>query len=132
MVPDQTAAEAEAKLRAHLARRGYQDIGIEVTGAYGPFQTEEDAAVNKAAENVYKRFGAAVTVMPRSPGSNPGYIFADAPISLPRSHFGFGHGGRLHAPDEFYVIDSANPKVRGFTGAVEGYVDFLYELALLV
>lgn len=131
LVPDQTAQEAERKLREHLERRGFFDISINITGSYGPNQTDEDAPVNRAARNVYRRAGVPVATMPRSPGSNPGYIFTDAPISLPRGHFGFGHGGRLHAPDEYYVIDPVNTKILSFTQAVEGYVNFLYELSVV-
>jgi hypothetical protein len=41
----------------------------------------------------------------------------------------FGHGSGAHAPDEYFVIESSNPKVMGWDGAVRSYVDYLYELA---
>jgi acetylornithine deacetylase/succinyl-diaminopimelate desuccinylase-like protein len=47
---------------------------------------------------------------------------------LPAGHFGLGHGGGAHAPDEYYVIESSNPKVQGIDGATRSYVEFLYEL----
>jgi hypothetical protein len=34
-----------------------------------------------------------------------------------------------HAPDEYYVIESANPKVASFDDAVMSYVEYLYQLA---
>jgi hypothetical protein len=40
-----------------------------------------------------------------------------------------GHGGRAHAPDEFYLIESKDPRVAGLREATMGYVEFLYELA---
>jgi len=43
-------------------------------------------------------------------------------------HFGLGHGSGAHAPDEYFVIESSNPKVMGWDGAVRSYVDYLYEL----
>jgi len=33
-----------------------------------------------------------------------------------------------HAPDEYYIIESANPKIQGFDGAVMSFVEYLYEL----
>ena len=33
------------------------------------------------------------------------------------------------APDEYFLIDSANPKVAGLDGAVRSFVDLLYTLA---
>jgi hypothetical protein len=33
-----------------------------------------------------------------------------------------------HAPDEYYIIESANPKIQGFDGAAMSFVEYLYEL----
>jgi acetylornithine deacetylase/succinyl-diaminopimelate desuccinylase-like protein len=129
LVPDQTAAEAERKLKAHLAKRGYGDISVNVTGGYDPTQTEESSPLIQASLEVYRRAGLDVGLSPRLAGSWPGYIFTGAPVSLPAGHFGFGHGGRQHAPDEYYVIEAEHPKLRGMAGATEGYVEFLYALA---
>ena len=129
LVPDQTAAEAERKLKAHLAKRGYGDIAVNVTGGYDPTQTEESSALIQASLAVYRRSGVDVGLSPRLAGSWPGYIFTGAPVSLPAGHFGFGHGSRQHAPDEYYVIEAEHPKLRGMAGATEGYVEFLYALA---
>jgi len=30
---------------------------------------------------------------------------------------------------EYYVIESANPKIQGIDGAVRSYVEYLYEVA---
>jgi hypothetical protein len=35
---------------------------------------------------------------------------------------------RAHAPDEFFLIDSADPKVAGYRDAVKSYVDYLYQM----
>jgi acetylornithine deacetylase/succinyl-diaminopimelate desuccinylase-like protein len=131
LVPDQTADEASAKLRAHLAKRGYGDIEVKVTGGYNPTQTDENAPLIKAMEGVYRAEGVEFTLSPRLAGSWPGYIFTDPPVSLAAGHFGLGHGARQHAPDEYYVIESANPKVRGMAGSTLSYVEYLYALAAL-
>jgi len=44
-------------------------------------------------------------------------------------HFGLGYGTGQHAPDEFYLIESANPKVQGYDGAALSYVEYLFEVA---
>jgi hypothetical protein len=62
-------------------------------------------------------------------GSWPGYVFTGEPLNLPAGHFGLGHGNGAHAPDEYLIIESSNPKVRGFDGAVRSQVEDLYELA---
>jgi acetylornithine deacetylase/succinyl-diaminopimelate desuccinylase-like protein len=129
LVPDQTAADCEAKLKAHLAKRGYGDIEVKVTGGYDPTQTDENSPLIKASTAVYKELGLPVSLSPRLAGSWPGYIFTGAPVSLPAGHFGTGHGSRAHAPDEYYVIESSNPAVQGMADATLAYVKHLYALA---
>jgi acetylornithine deacetylase/succinyl-diaminopimelate desuccinylase-like protein len=129
LVPDQTAAEAAAKLKAHLAKRGYGDIEVNVTGGYDPTQTDEHSSLIKASTAVYKHEGLPVSLSPRLAGSWPGYIFTGPPVSLPAGHFGTGHGSRAHAPDEYYVIESSNPIVQGMADATLSYVMHLYALA---
>ena len=51
------------------------------------------------------------------------------PLNLPAGQFGLNYGGGAHAPDEFFVIKPANPKVAGLDGATASYVDLLYALA---
>ena len=41
----------------------------------------------------------------------------------------FAAGTGAHAPNEYYVIDSTNPKVSGLDGAVGSFVEYLYALA---
>jgi acetylornithine deacetylase/succinyl-diaminopimelate desuccinylase-like protein len=128
LVPDMTAAEALAALKAHLAKRGFGDIEVNMTGGYDPTSTAADSALVRAQAAVYRRMGIDPIMMPRLAGSWPGYIFTGNPLRLPAGHFGLGHGGGAHAPDEFYVIVSANPKVQGIDGATRSYVEYLYEL----
>jgi acetylornithine deacetylase/succinyl-diaminopimelate desuccinylase-like protein len=129
LVPDQTAAEAQSKLKAHLAKRGFGDIEVKVTGGYDPTQTDESSSLIKASMEVYKAAGMTVSLSPRLAGSWPGYIFTGPPVSLPAGHFGTGHGGRAHAPDEYYVIEPSNPAVQGMAEATLSYVKHLYALA---
>jgi acetylornithine deacetylase/succinyl-diaminopimelate desuccinylase-like protein len=129
LVPDMTAKEALAALKAHMAKRGFGDIEVTMTGGYDPNSTPADAALIKAQTAVYKRNGVDPVVLPRSAGSWPGYVFTNPPLSLPASHFGMAHGSGAHAPDEYYVIESSNPKVQGIDGATKAYVEYLYEVA---
>jgi acetylornithine deacetylase/succinyl-diaminopimelate desuccinylase-like protein len=129
LVPDMKAADALAALKAHLAKRGFGDIEVNMTGGYGPTSTSADSALIKAQTATYKKFGIDPRLWPRNAGSYPGYVFTGEPVKLPAGHFGLGHGSGAHAPDEYYVIESANPKIQGFDGAVMSFVEYLYELA---
>lgn len=130
LVPDMTASEALAALQAHLAKRGFGDIEVKMTGGYDPTSTAADSAIIRAETAVYKRGGIDPVLLPRNAGSWPGYVFTGEPLHLPAGHFGLGHGSGAHAPDEYYVIESKNPKVHGMDGAVYSFVEYLYELAV--
>ncbi len=129
LVPDMTAADALAALKAHLAKHGFGDIEVNMTGGYDPTSTAADSALIRAEVAVYRRWGIDPIMMPRLAGSWPGYVFTGNPLKMPAGHFGLGHGSGAHAPDEYYVIESANPKVQGIDGATRSYVEYLYEVA---
>jgi acetylornithine deacetylase/succinyl-diaminopimelate desuccinylase-like protein len=129
LVPNQTRAECEQKLRAHLNARGFPDVEIVVGGGYDPTETPETSRLVQAQLAVCRANRVRATLYPRSAGSWPGSVFTQPPVSIAAAQFGLGHGGAQHAPDEYYVIDSSNPRVMGLTGAVMGFVDFMYEMA---
>ncbi|MEZ5996473.1 MAG: M20/M25/M40 family metallo-hydrolase [Hyphomonadaceae bacterium] len=129
LVPNQTRAEAEAKLRAHLDAKGFSDIEINVTGGYDPTETPENSRIVQAELAVCRSLHIDATLNPRAAGSWPGSVFTSAPVNLAAAQFGLGHGGGAHAPDEYFVIDSSNRRVLGLTGSTMAYIDFLYEMA---
>lgn len=129
LVPDMTAAGSLAALKAHLAKHGFGDIEVNMTGGYDPTTTPADSALIRAQEIVYKREGFDPILWPRLAGSWPGYVFTGPPLNLPAGHFGLGHGNGAHAPNEYYVIESSNPKIKGMADAAYSHVEYLYELA---
>jgi acetylornithine deacetylase/succinyl-diaminopimelate desuccinylase-like protein len=130
LVPDMKASEALDLLKKHLAKKSYGDIDVNMTGGYDPTSTPRDAAVIKAQLAVYRASGIDPILWPRNAGSWPGYVFTGEPLRLPAGHFGLGHGSGAHAPDEYYVIESRNPKIQGFDGAVRSFVEYLAEIAI--
>lgn len=129
LVPDMTAAEALAALKMHLEKHGFGDIEANMSGGYDPTSTPRDCSLIDAQIAVYKRWGIDPVMMPRLAGSWPGYVFTGDPLRMPAGHFGLGHGSGAHAPNEYYVIESANPKLQGMDGATRSYVEYLYEMA---
>jgi len=132
LVPDMTAQGALAALKAHLAKRGFGDIEVNMTGGYDPTTTPAQSGVVRAAQAVYRGGGIEPILWPRMAGSWPGYVFTGDPLRLPATHFGLGHGSGAHAPNEYFVIESKNPNIQGIDGATKSYVDYLYELAAVV
>ncbi len=130
LVPDMTPEDIMAKLAAHLAKRGFGDIEIVKNGGFNYVtSTPASSKLIQAERSVYQQFGIDALLMPRMGGSWPGSLFTAAPLRLPAGHFGLGYGDRAHAPDEFCLIESKNPKLHGMNDMVRSCVDYLYALA---
>ena len=129
LVPDMTKDEMVSKLKEHLAKKGFGDIEVVVSGGYGPTQTPEDSALIEAEATVLKKAGVQYTLYPRSAGSWPGVVFTGQPLKLPAGQFGIGRGSGAHAPNEWFLIESTNPKVAGLDEQAMLYADFLYAVA---
>jgi len=129
LVPDMTAKETLELIKKHLAARGFGDIEVTMSGGYDPTETPADSRLVKGMMAAYRQSGIEPLLWPRLAGSWPGVTFTGPPLGLPAGQFGLGHGGGAHAPDEYWLIESANPKVAGMDGAVRSFVDLFYSLA---
>ncbi|MFN2521211.1 MAG: M20/M25/M40 family metallo-hydrolase [Candidatus Limnocylindria bacterium] len=128
LVPDMTYEGAIAQVKAHLAGHGFGDIEVAPSGGYDPTDTPFDAPLIQAQLPVVRRVGIDPAVMPRLPGSYPGFAFTGDPLRLPSGHFGLGHGSGAHAPDEYFVIEPTDPKVADWDGAVASHAAYLFAL----
>jgi acetylornithine deacetylase/succinyl-diaminopimelate desuccinylase-like protein len=126
LVPDMTAKETLELLKRHLATHGFGDIEVNMSGGYDPTETAPDSALVQAMTAAYRTMGIEPLLWPRLAGSWPGVMFTGAPLRLPAGQFGLGLGGGAHAPNEFWLVESANPKISGMDGATASFVEFLY------
>lgn len=128
LVPNQTVRETVEKIRRHLDAHGYQDIEIlEFEGQNAPddwSRTSPKAGIVQATIQAYREAGFDPLVWPFSLGSSPQYMFTKEPLRLPFISAGLGHGGRAHAPDEYYVIEG-DGRVKGLADAEKFYVRLL-------
>ena len=129
LVPAMTKDEAVTKLKAHLAKRGFDDVRVTVSGGYGPNETAENATLIRAQKRLFDQLKIPYSITPRNAGSWPGVIFNGAPLNLPASQFGVARGNGAHAPNEWFLIRSTNPKVNGLDEATMAFVDYLYVVA---
>ena len=129
LVPDMTKDEVVGKLNAHFAKHGFTDVKVNVSGGYGPNETDENSVLIRAQKNTLDRWKIPYAINPRLAGSWPGVVFTGEPLKLPAGQIGIGRGGGAHAPNEWYLIESSDPKVAGFDELAMFYVDYLYELA---
>ena len=129
LVPDMTAKETLGLLESHLKKKGFGDIEVNMTGGYDPTETPADSKLVQAMAATYRKSGVDPVLWPRLAGSWPGNTFTGAPLRLPAGIFGLGHGAGAHAPDEYWLVESANPKVAGMDGSARSFVELIYALA---
>ena len=129
LVPDMTAKGTLELIKQHLAKHGFGDVEVNMTGGYDSTATPADSRLVKAMMETYKKSGVEPLLWPRLAGSWPGVTFTGPPLGLPAGQFGLGHGAGAHAPDEYWLIESSNPKVAGMDGAIRSFVDLFYALA---
>jgi acetylornithine deacetylase/succinyl-diaminopimelate desuccinylase-like protein len=125
LVPDMTAKGTLELLKQHLAKHGFGDIEVNMSGGYDPTETPADSKLIRAMTASYRKAGIEPLLWPRLAGSWPGVTFTGAPLHLPAGQVGLGHGDGAHAPDEYFIIESANAKVAGLDGAVQSYVELM-------
>ena len=129
LVPDMTAKETLELLRKHLAKKGFGDIEVNMTGGYDPTETDPGSKLVAGQIKAYRAMGVEPGLWPRLAGSWPGVTFTGAPLRLAAGQFGMGNGGGAHAPDEYWIVESSNPKVEGMDGAARSFVELFYALA---
>jgi acetylornithine deacetylase/succinyl-diaminopimelate desuccinylase-like protein len=129
LVPNMTKEEAIAKLEAHLAKRGFSDIEVIVSGGYSPTESPEDSVIILAGAATLEKAGIEFSLFPRRAGSWPGVVFTGPPLRMAAGHFGVGRGGGAHAPDEWLLIESSDPRVMGYEQQAVMYADYLYAVA---
>src|SRR2546423_5808384 len=98
LVPGMKATEALAALRAHLQKRGFGDIDVNMTGGYDPTTTPANSPFIQSQMAVLQSAGIDPVLWPWNAGSYPGYVFTSEPPKLAAGPFGLGHCSGAHAP----------------------------------
>jgi acetylornithine deacetylase/succinyl-diaminopimelate desuccinylase-like protein len=124
LVPNQSPEEIIPKIRQHLDKHGYTDIIIGPMDPYDWSKTSLKETIVQAAIQAYRKLGYEPEIWPLSAGSVPYHLFNRKPLHLPFIDAGLGHGGRAHAPDEYFVIEG-NDRVAGLAGCEKSFVMML-------
>ncbi len=113
------------QMRAHLDRRGYDDIEINAIGVFDPFENDPDSHLFRALFGTLEDMGAAVVTAPSAAGAGPWSLFPNE-LGVPMVR-GVGIGGGAAGVNEHLVIDGAGP-VGGLIEMETAFVRFLRRL----
>lgn len=126
LVPDQKKEKMLPLVRRHLEKHGYGDILVkEVDTGYDWSRTSAKTPIVQAMIRSYRRFGHNPRIWPTDGGASPAYAF-DRVLKTSFISGGMGHGGLLHSPNEYIVIEG-NKKVSSFTEAEKFMVTLMDE-----
>jgi acetylornithine deacetylase/succinyl-diaminopimelate desuccinylase-like protein len=124
LVPNQDPRDVIPILRKHLDAHGFPDISITpLMDGYYPSKTSLREPVNQALLETYREVGREPEILPLIAGSAPFYWFTEF-LKAPVAAGGMGHGGRMHAPDE-YIVYEGNPRLAGMGDATKFFIRFL-------
>ena len=123
LVPGMSVEGTLRKLKAHLKRRGFEDLEIEVHGPYGPARTDPDSWIVGAAVQALRDHGKEPEIWPSSGGTMPAFVFSED-LKIPWMGTGLGHGGRAHAPNEYATVDGMKRYMLGQASLVYRAAEF--------
>jgi acetylornithine deacetylase/succinyl-diaminopimelate desuccinylase-like protein len=115
LVPDLTPDLVHRVLRAHLDRRGFEDVEIEPAHGELPSRWPADSAVARASVDALRAtYGTEPVVYPLMAGSGPMAQVCDA-LGIPATGFGAGHAASAnHAPNENIAVADYVDHIRAF------------------
>ncbi len=106
LIPDQDPALIEARLRAHLDRRGFTDVSMQVRRSEQPYWTPISDPIVEAAERAHEGIFEESPLRWFSMGGTAPMHQVCAPHRLPMVSLGGGDAeNRNHAPNESYSLD---------------------------
>ena len=115
LVPDLTPEKVTTLLRAHLDRRGFEDVEIVPGHGEPPSRWPTDSLTAKAAVDACRgAYGTEPVVYPLLAGSGPMAQVCDA-LGIPVAGFGSGNAASAnHAPNENIAIADYVDHIRAF------------------
>jgi acetylornithine deacetylase/succinyl-diaminopimelate desuccinylase-like protein len=126
--PDLDPEVCRRKIRAHLDRHGFGDIGIKVMMSVGAQKLSVKDDLAQAALRVFKAWNIEPAVWPRRGASGPTGFFSQMLGLKVLGATGVGYASGHSGPDEFLVIEG-DGKVGGLAELEKSYVDLLYSYA---
>jgi acetylornithine deacetylase/succinyl-diaminopimelate desuccinylase-like protein len=114
LVPHQTPEKMLELLRAHLDRRGYDDIEIVELGGLYPARTPVDHPLVESSEQVWRDMGETqVVITPSAGGSGPMSLIAGE-LGIPTVMTGgvASAESRVHSPNESIALADFKEGVR--------------------
>ncbi len=109
LVPNLTVKKTEELLRAHLAKKGFRELEINLVTGYEPAKTSVTHPFIQLIKNTTQEIisPTPVNVIPYAPGSGPAYLFSEhTPLCIVSNRL---EGVNGHAPNENIPLNVIKP-----------------------
>jgi acetylornithine deacetylase/succinyl-diaminopimelate desuccinylase-like protein len=115
LIPNQRPEDILEKLKCHLDRHGFGDLGVTCIGAEAPQRTPlDDPFVARVADAAREFYGTELVVVPSMAGTAPMAALADTlhlPVLFAPGGIGYW-GSRIHAPNEHIRLADLAPAIK--------------------
>lgn len=128
LITDLAPGEIVEHVRSHLADAGYADVEVRTRGGYPSSRTSLDAPLVQSFLASLATLDAKPVIWPYQGYGGPWSLFATefgAPVVFAT---GPGHGGRVGAADEFFVLNGRGP-VAGLREIQRFCAELLFDFA---
>jgi acetylornithine deacetylase/succinyl-diaminopimelate desuccinylase-like protein len=120
-------ADIVRALREHLDRRGFEDIAVDVFGAFDGSRVSSTSRIVTAARSLFDAAGVDTIWWPATGGGGPWSLFSTELGKPLLRDVGLGHG-RASARDEYLVVEG-HGNVRGMVDMALSHADFMLRMA---
>ncbi|NMB87595.1 MAG: hypothetical protein GYA17_04505, partial [Chloroflexi bacterium] len=66
-------------------------------------------------------------IWPLLPGTGPAYLFTTRPLHLPFVAYGLGHGARIHAPNEYLMVQGLQDNMKSDAAVFLEYIQIQHD-----
>jgi acetylornithine deacetylase/succinyl-diaminopimelate desuccinylase-like protein len=122
IVPDMDPDDVLRKVQGQLQRAGFGDISVVLYEGTDWSKTDPDSDLAQAAIRAMEKSGYGPgEIWPLLPGTGPACLFTRDPLSMPFVAYGLGHGGRIHAPNEYLVVKGLHDNIKSVAALLLEY-----------
>lgn len=123
MVPNMDADKILNSVLKHLEDRGFGDVNVTFYEGTPFSKSDPDSALARAAIRAMDNSGHADgEIWPIYPGSGPAYLFTGPELDIPFIAYGLGHGAKIHAPNEYAVVEGLKNNIKSVTAVFMEYL----------
>ncbi len=123
LVPNQKPEDILEKIKAHFVKHGFDDIQFNFAEPTLYSKTDPDNDLAVAAVRAMESSGKVPNeVWPLLPGTGPAYLFTTDPLHVPFVAYGLGHGGKIHAPNEYLMVEGLHDNIKSVAAVFLEYI----------